>query len=58
MSEISGVDSSVQTAALVQNMNQQQVQAQLVMEMLKKMQEMQIQAMQSLGMALNIDVKV
>jgi hypothetical protein len=56
--DVSGVDSSVQTAALAQALQTQGTQAQIVMEMMKKMQEMEIQMMQSLGKALNVDIKI
>ncbi|MFA6448289.1 MAG: hypothetical protein WCX65_02375 [bacterium] len=56
--EISGMDASAQTAALAQTLQTQNVQSQIVMEMLKKMQEMELQMMQSLGKAMNVDIKI
>ncbi len=58
MSEISGVDSTLQTATLAQALSQQQVQGEVVMKMLQQMQQMELQMMQSLGMALNVNIQI
>jgi hypothetical protein len=56
--DVSGIDSSTQTAALAQALQTQNVQSQVVMEMLKKMQEMEVKMMQSLGKAMNVNIKI
>jgi len=55
--EISNIDAGTQTAALAQAMSAQQLQSQIIMETLQKMQEMELQMLQSLGKAMNINIE-
>lgn len=54
--ETSGVSQTLTTAAFSKAINAQSVEVAMILNMLQRIQEMQMQMMQSLGIGQNVDV--